>query len=126
MEKSLSTRIKQKRNELGISVVDMAQGTGLPKASIYKWESGTKPSDFEQSKILEKFLSGKFDPLFKEQENGYPNNTLHDPDIAYNAKDELINALRLAVEAQRITIMQLNARIDELMIERDKSKRRSA
>lgn len=56
MRSEIGTKLKNFRRRYGISMPLIAAATGLPKESMYKWEKGTRPMDFEQVKKLEAFL----------------------------------------------------------------------
>lgn len=61
MENNFTKRLIDKRKELKISAPKLAKLLNVNTDSIYKWEKGTQPRDFNLSGRLEKFLNGVFD-----------------------------------------------------------------
>jgi transcriptional regulator with XRE-family HTH domain len=55
--KLIGARLKQKRQSENLSVVALSAKLGIGKEKIYKWEKGTRPSDPEDYKILETYLT---------------------------------------------------------------------
>lgn len=66
MSTQLSTAIVEKRNALSLSVPATAKLLNIDKFKLYKWEEGTKPSQFDDYKKLENFIYGKFDQFVKK------------------------------------------------------------
>jgi transcriptional regulator with XRE-family HTH domain len=52
----IAKRLKEFRKKTNIKMPAIAAATGISKENLYKWEKGTKPSDFTQYKELEKYL----------------------------------------------------------------------
>lgn len=53
----IGKRLKTFREKTKIKMPAIATATGISKENLYKWEKGTKPSDFIQYKELEKYLN---------------------------------------------------------------------
>lgn len=56
-------QIKSKRKELKLSVPKLGARLGIDPEKIYKWEKGTKPSDPDDYKKIEKFVLEGLDNL---------------------------------------------------------------
>jgi phage repressor protein C with HTH and peptisase S24 domain len=52
----IATRLKEFRKKTKIKMPAIAAATGISKENLYKWEKGTKPSDFNLFKNLERYL----------------------------------------------------------------------
>jgi len=53
----IGQRLKLVRSRTNTKMPAIAAATGISKENLYKWEKGTKPSDFEQLKKLEAYLN---------------------------------------------------------------------
>jgi transcriptional regulator with XRE-family HTH domain len=53
----IGKRLKSFRVKTKTKMPAIAEATGISKENLYKWEKGTKPSDFTQYKELEKYLN---------------------------------------------------------------------
>lgn len=56
-------QIKAKRKELKLSVLKLGARLGIDPENIYKWEKGTKPSDPDDYKKIEKFVLGDLENM---------------------------------------------------------------
>jgi transcriptional regulator with XRE-family HTH domain len=92
---------------LKFPVAAIARATGYSKSNVSDYLSGKKSPS-------ENFLKA-FYKFYYPQSSGTNEHVLNDAEALYKSKDDLINALRLTVEAQKITIMSLEQRIDDLM-----------
>lgn len=101
--------IKAKRKELGLSVVKLAHKLKLPADNIYKWEKGTRPSDPEDYKKIEKFvLEGLYKiediPNFVNEELEYGNKNFSDLLKIIRSQQEMISkqqeTIHMLVSAQ--------------------------
>ena len=52
----IATRLKEFRKKTKIRMPAIAIATGISKENLYKWEKGTKPSDFDKLQDLKKYL----------------------------------------------------------------------
>jgi len=52
----IGKRLKEFRKRKGIKMPALAAATGISKENLYKWEKGTKPSDFDQLKVLIEYI----------------------------------------------------------------------
>jgi transcriptional regulator with XRE-family HTH domain len=52
----IGERLKEVRKRKNIKMPAIAAATGISKENLYKWEKGTKPSDFAQYNKLAEFL----------------------------------------------------------------------
>ena len=52
----IGNRLKEFRKRKNIKMPAIAEATGISKENLYKWEKGTKPSDFELYNKLVKYL----------------------------------------------------------------------
>lgn len=52
----IGKRLKEFRKRKNIKMPALAAATGISKENLYKWEKGTKPSDFDQLKILIEYI----------------------------------------------------------------------
>jgi transcriptional regulator with XRE-family HTH domain len=52
----IGKRLKEFRKRKNIKMPAIAAATGISKENLYKWEKGTKPSDFDQFKMLAEYL----------------------------------------------------------------------
>jgi transcriptional regulator with XRE-family HTH domain len=59
----LAEKIKTYRKDNNVSMPDLAIVSGISKENLYKWEKGTKPTDFESVKKLEKILESEWKVL---------------------------------------------------------------
>jgi len=82
IKETLQEKIKKVMQKTGMTVVDLAYATGLPRENMYKWFRGTRPSDSMVYKKLENYLDsvleriadepaaegnpGRFDDLFEK------------------------------------------------------------
>lgn len=52
----IGKRLKEFRKRKNIKMPALAAATGISKENLYKWEKGTKPSDFDQLKVLIEYI----------------------------------------------------------------------
>jgi transcriptional regulator with XRE-family HTH domain len=52
----IGKRLKEFRKRKNIKMPAIAEATGISKENLYKWEKGTKPSDFDQLVLLREYL----------------------------------------------------------------------
>lgn len=55
-EQPLGERLKQFRRQKGLSVAAFSKKYNINKDNLYKWEKGTKPSDYKDAIELERIL----------------------------------------------------------------------
>lgn len=51
-------KLREKRESLRLSATKLAKILKVKPGSIYKWEGGTKPSNFEELQKVESWLNG--------------------------------------------------------------------
>lgn len=128
--KTMAGQMTVKRNDLGLSALQLAKLLGVPSEGVYKWEKGTVPRDNVIYNRLENFIRGEYDFLVKNGKvvKSYPDylasietkptndfydnqNIAAEPEEQYKtAKDELIDNQRQQIEDLRIDKQRL---IDE-------------
>jgi phage repressor protein C with HTH and peptisase S24 domain len=60
---TLAEKIKKYREENNVSMPDLSRATGISKENLYKWEKGTKPTDFEAVRKLQNILESNWKDL---------------------------------------------------------------
>jgi transcriptional regulator with XRE-family HTH domain len=119
MNKNIGEQITKKRKALKMSVPELSKLLNLQADSIYKWQKGTNPRNFEHSKKIEKFSNGVFDEYVI---NG---KVLKDPDY-YKTIPTLMSQFTIAelqhkiIETQKITIQAQSMTIGTLEKEAQK------
>ncbi|HEY8898643.1 MAG TPA: S24 family peptidase [Niastella sp.] len=53
----IGKRLKEFRKRKNIKMPAIAAATGISKENLYKWEKGTKPSDFDQLQTLMEYIN---------------------------------------------------------------------
>jgi transcriptional regulator with XRE-family HTH domain len=53
----IGKRLKEFRKRKNIKMPAIAAATGISKENLYKWEKGTKPSDFDQLQLLIEYIN---------------------------------------------------------------------
>ena len=53
----IGRRLKEFRKRKNIKMPAIAEATGISKENLYKWEKGTKPSDFDQLQTLIEYIN---------------------------------------------------------------------
>ena len=79
----IGKRLKEFRKRKNIKMPAIAEATGISKENLYKWEKGTKPSDFDQFKVLIEYLDDmdnapdqvNEDPKFNHTKKAKPSST---------------------------------------------------
>lgn len=64
---SLGNQIRQKRKKLGLSADQLSELLGISKDKIYKWETGTKPSDAVELLKVQAWLSTELEIVPREK-----------------------------------------------------------
>lgn len=127
---SLGQEIRLKRKSQGLSAEGLSNLLGISKDKIYKWESGTKPSDAEELLKIQKWLAEKLENVphesskleFNEEPPAYLTN-YREKYIALlekeNAKkDEIISiSLNELVTGQRISQAHLKTLLQITVVE---------
>ena len=68
---SLGSRLRERRQQLGLTLEEVAQAVGVSKSTVQKWESGTI-EDMRLAKAADESVTG-----YKDISNGKsPNTTL--------------------------------------------------
>lgn len=73
----IGKRLKEFRKRKNIKMPALAAATGISKENLYKWEKGTKPSDFDQLKVLIEYI--------EKMDNG-PDQVVEDPKLINTKK----------------------------------------
>lgn len=74
----LAEKIKTYRTQKKLSMQDLERISGISKENLYKWEKGTKPTDFEAVKKLEKIINEDYKDLQK-----LSSDVLKEPQVPY-------------------------------------------
>lgn len=146
--KTMGGMITGKREELGLSVLQVAKLLGVPGEGVYKWEKGTVPRDNIIYNRLENFIRGEYDFLVKNGKvvKSFPEHLAsietkstddfmgNNPNIAADKqavykteRDELIDTLKQQIEDLRADKQRLIDENDELkfrLSEYEKSQRK--
>ena len=62
-----AARLKELREKAGLSVEQLAERSGIPKRTLYNWESGIRQPLFKQLPQLAESLRVKIGKLFPEK-----------------------------------------------------------
>jgi transcriptional regulator with XRE-family HTH domain len=79
----IGKRLKEFRKRKNIKMPAIAEATGISKENLYKWEKGTKPSDFDQLQTLIEYINNMDiapdqvaeDPTFLNTKKAKPSST---------------------------------------------------
>lgn len=73
----IGKRLKEFRKRKNIKMPAIAAATGISKENLYKWEKGTKPSDFDQLQTLIEYINNM---------DNAPDQVAEDPKLIKKAK----------------------------------------
>lgn len=88
----IGTRLKEYREKTEIAMAVVAEATGLSKENLYKWEKGTKPSDYKDYETLKDYLDRMESNLHEDPRGRVSANNKQTPPsklvAVYLAKDD--------------------------------------
>lgn len=89
-------RIREKMKANGVSVLILSKETGISPYKIYKWLDSKGKPKYEDTQLLEKWVSGKQELVPRETQKETP--ALAGVDERFRDKDELIASLKKQIE----------------------------
>lgn len=93
----------------GVSVLILSKETGISPYKIYKWLDSKGKPKYEDTQVLEKWVSGTQELV--PERNGFTNHiTTKNPDLTPG----LVESLRETINAQKQTIAVLTAQLSQL------------
>jgi transcriptional regulator with XRE-family HTH domain len=99
----IGKRLKEFRKKKKIKMPAIAAATGISKENLYKWEKGTKPSDFDQYSKLVEYLDN--------MENA-PDQVLEDPKLNGTKKaktsSSFLNGIFLSQDEESLLLFDNN------------------
>lgn len=99
----IGKRLKEFRKRKNIKMPAIAAATGISKENLYKWEKGTKPSDFDQLQILIEYINN---------EDNAPDQVAEDPKLIKKAKPSsttFLTGIFLSQDEESVLLYDNNA-----------------
>lgn len=112
----IGIRLKEFRKRKKIRMPAIAAATGISKENLYKWEKGTKPSDFILYKKLEQYLDKMENLAGHVYEEPKPNGSTQ----RVQAPAAALTGIFLAHDDDSISITDLNAVPGSIIYIKDK------
>lgn len=116
--------LREKRKTLKASVPLISIVLGVPSASFYKWEKGTRPVGSEVNKKLEKLMNGDYDEIIiqkiADEKSGKSSreiskNRNFDGNVEnYLLKEKVIKSLEETIQTQKKLIDHLQEKLDKI------------
>ena len=99
----IGKRLKEFRKRKNIKMPAIAAATGISKENLYKWEKGTKPSDFDQLQLLIEYINN---------EDNAPDQVAEDPKLIKKAKPSsttFLTGIFLSQDEESVLLYDNNA-----------------
>ena len=99
----IGKRLKEFRKRKNIKMPAIAAATGISKENLYKWEKGTKPSDFDQLQTLIEYINNM---------DNAPDQVAEDPKLIKKAKTSsttFLTGIFLSQDEESVLLYDNNA-----------------
>jgi phage repressor protein C with HTH and peptisase S24 domain len=99
----IGKRLKEFRKRKNIKMPAIAAATGISKENLYKWEKGTKPSDFDQLQTLIEYINNM---------DNAPDQVAEDPKLIKKAKPSsttFLTGIFLSQDEESVLLYDNNA-----------------